>query len=109
MRNNKNFQEFMLQHQDAIVKGLSKLDSDQGHREYFQNLIIGYLEETNDYRSINKHQFEILFGSESLIKGIPQIVQQKKKVVQTLSPYKSARSLKVSKVGDESISNYLSV
>ena len=35
MRKNKSFQEFMLQHQNAIVSGLSALDNDQGHRDYF--------------------------------------------------------------------------
>ena len=72
-------------------------------------MILDWLEMTNDYRCMNKDEFKVLFGSEKLSKGIPEIVQQKKKIISTLAPYKGKRGLQVTKVADSSISNYLSV
>ena len=40
---------------------------------------------------------------------MPEIIQQKNKILQSLSPYKGDRSIRVGKVPDESIANYLSV
>ena len=65
MRSNKAFAEYMQQHQKAINEGLKRLDTSMEYRDFYQRVILEYLQQTNVYRVENREQFdEILYGQE---------------------------------------------
>ena len=85
------------------------LDANLGHREYFRDLFMKHLEQENRFRKLNKDIFDHMKDeSKTREKTIPQIKQQKKKIMASLSPYKGIKSTDVARVEDQDIQNFLS-
>ena len=101
MKHNKHFKEYFLFHEKSLRQGLVNLDANLGHREYFRDLFMQHLEKENRFRKLNKDIFDHMKDeSKTREKTIPQIKQQKKKIMASLSPYKGIKSTDVARVED---------
>lgn len=110
MSENKFFKEFYRFHEQSLKNGLKKLDRDAGNfGDYFGRQLMRHLEQTNDFRRKNNDVLKQILQKTSNKKSIAQIADQKRKVMQTLSPYKGHESVKMKSVKEEDLANYLTV
>ena len=109
MTHNKHFKEYFLFHEKSLSAGLKILDKDLGHRDYFEKMFMEHLQKENQYRALNKDEFEQMKNAKTQEKTQTQIKQQKKKLVTTLGSYKGHKMTNIAKIEDKDIQNYLNI
>ena len=110
MKTNKYFKKFLLAHDESLNKGLERVDK-ECYREdnYFRDRFMALTNEQNVYRRQNQDAFSQMKNRTKSQKTMKEIIHSKRKLASSMSPYKANSTIKVNRVYEKDLSNYLGV